>query len=262
VAVFDDEEEPGTEPAADAAPERSRMSFLEHLEELRKRILYSVYATVAGCALTFYFADKLYKLMLGYFQVQVQGKLLATELSEPFMFQLKIAFFAGLILAAPFIFYQVWQFVAPGLYAKEKKVVWPFVASATILFSGGVWFNHRLAFPAMAMFFSSFRNESLEIMPTIKTVWSFYVKMAIGLGLVFEMPVLVYFLARFGIVTWRWLLKMWKYAILVIFILAALITPSPDMVTQCVFAAPMLVLYGISIGVAWMFGKKKTAEEE
>ncbi len=237
------------------------MTFLEHLDELRKRILYSVYALIAGCCVTFYFADRMYRAMLGYFQHQVQGPLLATELSAAFMFELKIAFFSGLILAMPVVFYQLWQFVAPGLYAKEKKVVWPFVGTATLLFSVGVWFNHRIAFPSMATFFASFRNESLLIQPTIDTVWSFYTKMALGLGAVFEMPVLVFFLARFGIVHWKWLAKMWKYAILAIFIIAAFITPSPDMATQCIFAAPMIVLYGISILVAWMFGKKKPSDE-
>ena len=235
---------------------RARMSFLEHLDELRRRIIYSLYAVIAGCAVTFYFADRLNLYMQSYF-AGYAGKMLATQLTEGFMFELKVAAFAGLILASPFVFHQFWLFVAPGLYAREKKVVVPFVLSATVLFGTGVWFNHRIAFPSMAKFFASFTTDYLQVMPSISIVFSFYTKMALGLGLIFEMPMLVFFLARFGIVTAKFLMQKTKYAILIIFIIAAIVTPSPDFMTQLIFAAPMLVLYALSIGVAWVFGKKK-----
>jgi len=235
---------------------RARMTFLEHLDELRRRIVYSLYAVVAACAFTFYFIDRLNQYMLAYFASNT-GKLLATELAEAFMFELKVGAFAGLIIASPFVFSQFWLFVAPGLYAREKKVVIPFVLTATVFFGTGVWFNHQFAFPSMARFFASFTNEYLQVMPSISIVFSFYTKMAIGLGLVFEMPMLVFFLARFGIVTAKFLIQKTKYAILLIFIIAAVVTPSPDYMTQLIFAAPMIALYGISIGVAWVFGKKK-----
>jgi sec-independent protein translocase protein TatC len=243
--------------AAPAAGDRSRMSFLEHLDELRRRIIYSIYAIVASCAVTFWFVSDLNKYLLGYFSTLAGGKLLATQLTEAFMFEFKIGGFAGLILASPFVFSQLWLFVAPGLYTREKKVVIPFVLSASMLFGTGVWFNHRFAFPTMIKFFVTFSNDYLTQMYQISGIFGFYVKMALGLGLVFEMPMLVFFLARFGIITAGFLLKKTRYAILIIFILAAIITPSPDIMTQLMFALPMLLLYAVSIGVAWVFGKKK-----
>ena len=243
---------------ADEVSDRSRMSFLEHLDELRRRIIYSLYAVLGCFGITFWFMDRLNTYMLRYFTQQAGiPKLLATQLTEGFMFEFKVAMLAAAILAAPFVFMQLWLFVAPGLYAREKKVVIPFVLSATVLFSGGVWFAHVVAFPTMVKFFVGFMNEYLTIMPSLQLVFSFYVKMVLGLGLIFELPMLVFFLARFGIVTASFLLKHTKYAILIIFIIAAVVTPSPDPVNQCIFAAPMLVLYAISIGVAWMFGKKR-----
>ena len=238
--------------------DRSRMSFLEHLDELRRRIIYSLYA-IGGCfAITFWYMDRMNTYMLRYFTHTAGAqKLLATQLTEGFMFEFKIAMLAAAIVASPFVFMQLWLFVAPGLYAREKKVVIPFVLSATVLFGAGVWFAHIVAFPTMVKFFMTFMNDELVIMPTIGLVFSFYVKMVLGLGLIFELPVLVFFLARFGIVTASFLIKKTKYAILIIFIIAALITPSPDPVNQCIFAAPMLFLYALSIGVAWVFGKKR-----
>jgi sec-independent protein translocase protein TatC len=242
---------------------QSKMSFLEHLEELRRRIIYSLYAIGGSMAVTFWFADSMNTYMLRYFTQTAGGgkiKLIATQLTEGFMFEFKLVMLSAAILAAPFVFMQLWLFVAPGLYAKEKKVVVPFVASATGLFGTGVWFAHVIAFPTMVTFFAGFNNDFLAVMPQLELIFSFYVKMILGLGLVFEMPMLVFFLARFGIVTAPFLLKHTKYAILLIFILAAIITPTPDMATQFMFAAPMLGLYGISIGVAWLFGKKSARD--
>lgn len=238
--------------------DRSRMSFLEHLDELRRRILYSLYAIAAACGVTFWYMDRMNLYMLRYFTKTAGAqKLLATQLTEGFMFEFKIAMLAAVILAAPFVFAQLWFFVAPGLYAREKKVVVPFVASATVLFGAGVWFAHVVAFPSMVKFFVGFMNEYLVVMPSLQLVFSFYVKMVLGLGLIFELPMLVFFLARFGVVTAGFLIRKTKYAIVIIFIIAALVTPSPDPVNQLIFAAPMLVLYALSIGVAWLFGKKR-----
>jgi sec-independent protein translocase protein TatC len=244
--------------------DRSKMSFLEHLEELRKRIIHALYAILGCFALMFYFMGDMNTYMLRYFtQTAAAGqvKLLATELTEGFMFQFKLALLAATVLAAPFVLMQVWLFIAPGLYAKEKKVVIPFVLSGTVLFGTGVWFAHRIAFPSMVTFLVSFGNEYLVMMPSLGLVFGWYVKMVLALGLIFELPVLVFFLARFGIVTAGFLVKKTKYAILIIFVIAALITPSPDPVNQLVFAAPMFVLYLVSIGVAWIFGKKRKPAE-
>jgi sec-independent protein translocase protein TatC len=247
---FDTREQEGTD-------ERSRMSFLEHLDELRRRILYSLYALIACCTVTFYFWDTLYAHYVNYFHV-LGGSMIYTQPMAGFMFSLKLSALVALIVASPFIFSQLWLFVAPGLYAKEKKIVLPFVGCSTLLFIGGAWFAHRIAFPSMWRFFASYEIPGLTFMPNLDVAFSFYVKVILGLGLVFQMPVLVFFLARFGLLTAGFMLRKFKYAVLIIVVLAAVITPSGDPVNLTVFSAPMLVLYVFSIGVAWMFGKKKT----
>lgn len=236
--------------------DRSRMSFLEHLDELRKRILYSVYVLLAVCFVTFWYWQPMFEYLVTYFQ-QYGGEMIYSQPMSGFMFSLKISALAGLIVASPFLFMQAWLFVAPGLYAKEKKVVIPFVVCSSLLFAGGAVFAHKIAFPLMWKFFASYQLGGVRYMPTLDLTFSFYVKVVIGLGLVFQMPILVFFLARFGIVTARFLVAKFKYAVLIIFIIAAIVTPSADIVSQAVIAGPMLVLYGVSIVVAWMFGKKR-----
>jgi sec-independent protein translocase protein TatC len=245
--------------AASESDERGRMGFLDHLDELRRRILYSVYGIAAASAATFYYWDRMFVYLVKYFN-QYNATLIYTRPMGAFMFSLKVGFLAALIVASPWVFAQLWLFVAPGLYTREKRVVIPFVLFSTILFAAGALFGHFVAFPSMWQFFGSYADlggSGLKFFPTIDETFSFYVKMILGLGLVFEMPLLVFFLARFGIVSARFLVKHFKYAVLIIFILAAVITPSPDMITQVIFAAPMLLLYVISILVAWMFGGRK-----
>lgn len=242
--------------AEETGDERSRMSFLEHLDELRRRILYSLYALIACCSVTFWYWDRLYAYYVNYFHA-LGGSMIYSQPMAGFMFSLKLSALVALVVASPFIFSQLWLFVAPGLYAKEKKVVLPFVGSSTLLFVGGAWFAHRIAFPSMWRFFASYEIPGLSYMPSLDLAFSLYVKVILGLGLVFQMPVLVFFLARFGVVTAGFMIRKFKYALLIIFVLAAIITPSGDPVNLAVFAAPMLVLYMFSIGVAWMFGKKQ-----
>jgi sec-independent protein translocase protein TatC len=239
-----------------AESDRSRMTFLEHLDELRRRLLYSAYAIFASWIVTFYFWREMFEYMVRYFSA-FGGSLMYNQPMAGFTFSLKITLLAGVLLASPFVFSQVWLFVAPGLYAKEKRVVLPFVFFSSLLFGGGAWFAHKIAFPSMWTFFAGYEIAGLNFMPALDITFAFYVKMILGLGLVFQMPMLVFFLARFGVVTAGFLARKFKYALLTIFILAALITPSADPVNQLIFAAPMIVLYGISIGVAWIFGKKK-----
>lgn len=239
----------------------SRMSFLEHLDELRKRIIYALYAVGAACFVTFWFNGQMYDYLTAYFK-RYGGTLIYTQPMGGFMFSLKIAVLSGLIIAAPFVFSQVWLFIAPGLYAKERRVVVPFVFCSSVLFFAGAWFAHAIGYPTMWQFFASYQGESIQFFPDLSVTFSFYFKIILGMGLVFQMPVLVFFLARFGIVTARFMLKKFKYAVLLIFVLAAIITPSGDAVSLAVFAAPMLVLYLFSIGVAWLFGKKRPKAEE
>jgi sec-independent protein translocase protein TatC len=164
------------------------------------------------------------------------------------------------IIAMPVILLQAWLFVAPGLYSKEKRLAAPFVILATVGFVGGAAFTHYLLFPWMWVFFASFANDKLTFYPRVEPVFALYVKMILGMGLVFQMPAVVYSLARMGLVTARFLIKSIKYAILIIFIASAVITPSGDMLTQTLFAGPMIGLYIISIGIAWVFGKRRPKE--
>jgi sec-independent protein translocase protein TatC len=245
-----------------ASDERGRMGFLEHLDELRRRLLYSVYAIVASCAVTFFFWDRMFVYLAGYFR-EYHATLIYTRPMGAFLFSMKVGVLSGLLVASPFVFLQIWLFVAPGLYSKEKRVAIPFVFFSTLLFTGGAAFGHLMAFPAMWKFFASYDGMGgIQFFPTIDDTFSFYVKTILGLGLVFQMPLLVFVLARFGIVSGRFLLKHFKYAVLGIFVLAAVVTPSADMVTQLIFAAPMLVLYGVSILVAWIFGKRKAPDKD
>jgi sec-independent protein translocase protein TatC len=258
---------------AEAPDDRSRMTFLEHLDELRRRILYSLYVMLACSAVAFYFWEPLYKYYVAYFGA-FGGHLVYTQPMAGFMFSMKLSALAALLVAAPFIFSQAWLFVAPGLYAKEKRVVVPFVFFASIFFFAGAYFAHRIAFPSMWQFFAGYQmtqvpavsggmpapdGSGLTFLPDLDITFSFYVKTLLGMGLVFQMPMVVFFLARFGIVTAKFMLKQFKYAVLVIVILAAVITPSGDPVNLTIFSAPMLLLYILSIGVAWIFGKKRPA---
>jgi sec-independent protein translocase protein TatC len=249
----------------DAADVPGRMSFLDHLDELRRRILYSVYSVLAGCVISFIFIkqilDFITKPMLA---VLPSGKLLGTEALDPITLYFKAGLLVAIIIASPLIMLQVWYFIAPGLYAKEKRVALPFVFFASALFIGGAYFGHRVAFQLTWQFLSDF-SKGLgfqEWMPTAASAFSLYLKLVIGLGLVFQMPVVIFVLSRFGIVSARFLIKNFKYAVLIMFIVGAVASPGTDPVSQMVFVAPMLVLYVISIGVAWVFAKKKPVEAD
>jgi sec-independent protein translocase protein TatC len=183
-----------------------------------------------------------------------------TEPMEAFLLKMKMALIVGLMIAMPVILLQAWLFIAPGLYAKEKKLAFPFIVLATAGFVGGAAFSHYALFPWMWVFFAGFADDELSFLPKIGPVFSLYIKMLLAMGLVFQMPALVYPLARMGLVTARFLARHFKYALLIIFVAAAVITPSGDPMTQTLMAAPMMGLYCISILIAWIFGKKRAAE--
>jgi sec-independent protein translocase protein TatC len=249
------------EPYEEELDDRSRMTFLEHLDELRRRMLICVYVLVVTCGVAFVFWEPLYRYFLAYFG-EYGGSLIYTQPMAGFMFSMKLSALAGLIVASPVIFTQAWLFVAPGLYAREKKVVIPFVFCASVCFLTGAYFAHAVAFPAMWQFFASYEGEGLQFMPNLDVTFGLYVKAILALGLIFQMPVAVFFLARFGVVSAGFMIKHFKYAVLAIVVLAAVITPSGDVVTLSVFSAPMLGLYILSIGVAWLFGKKRLADDD
>jgi sec-independent protein translocase protein TatC len=232
------------------------MGFLEHLEELRKRIVYSVLAVVAGTAVCWGYRERIYAIMQKPIMDALHAhhlpeKLVYTNPTEPFNLYLKIAMLAGLFLTSPFVLYQVWMFISPGLYRKEKRYVTPFMLSTITLFVLGGYFGYRVAYPRAMNFFVDF-NGQFQPMITIGEYTSLFLSIVLGMGLIFELPILVFFLSFMGIMSPGFMWKNFRYAILVIFILAAIVTPTPDIVNMCVFAAPMLALYALSIGVAYI----------
>lgn len=244
--------------------ESGRMSFLEHLDELRKRLIASVIATVVGCVVAFVFLDRyIFPFILLPMQQMLPdgGKLISTEPTEWFMLWIKVGLLGGVLIAMPFILYQVWLFVAPGLYSHEKRFAIPFVFFSSLFFFAGALFSHYMAFPVTWGFFVRFNPSYVQFMPRIGPAFSLYVKMLLACGLVFQMPVLVFALARMGLVTGGFLLRNFKYATLVIVILGAVLSPGGDIASQMILAGPMMVLYILSIGIAFVFQKRRKVEE-
>ncbi len=240
-----------------------KMSFLEHLDELRKRIIRSVIALFAGFLVACFFIDRLFEFIMRplHDALPAGGTLVFTEPTEAFVLYIKIAAIAGLILASPAIMSQVWLFIAPGLYSHEKKMAIPFVVLSSIGFVGGAAFSHYIVFPMAWKFFASFTTDYMTFMPRIEPAFGLYMKLLLVFGLIFQMPTVVLFLARMGVITARFMIKNFKYAVLIIFILAAVLTPTADAFVQTAMAGPMIGLYILSIGLAWLFGKKKVVEE-
>jgi sec-independent protein translocase protein TatC len=249
---YDGDDEPG-----------GKMSFLEHLDELRKRLVICAVSLLAGFLVGLVFVDRVFDFVMRPLQrVLPEGSMLVyTEPAEAFLLYMKIAALMGLFMALPVVLLQLWLFVAPGLYANEKKFAIPFVLLSTVFFSAGAAFSHYAVFPWAWKFFAGFGNDYMQFLPKIGPVFSLYVRMMLAMGAVFQMPTLVMFLARVGLVTPRFLIRHTKYAILIIFIVAAVLTPSPDVVSQLLMAGPMILLYGLSIVVAWIFKKRGQAGE-
>ncbi|HEY8549777.1 MAG TPA: twin-arginine translocase subunit TatC [Vicinamibacterales bacterium] len=239
----------------------AKMSFLEHLDELRQRIIISLGSLIVGFIIAVLFVERLLTFVYEPLrQFQHDGQFIYTEPMEGFMLRMKLAALVGLLLAMPVILFQAWRFVAPGLYANEKKFVVPFVFLSTLCFTAGAAFAHYVAFPWAMQFFASFEREDMRFLPRIAPVFAMYVKTVLAMGVVFELPTLVFFLAKVGVVTPRWLIRNFKYAALGIFVVAAILTPGTDPVSQFMMAGPMLVLYGLSIGIAWLVWKKRPTD--
>jgi sec-independent protein translocase protein TatC len=245
----------------DEAPGEGRMTFLEHLDELRKRITHAVGGLLVGFIVAFAFINQVEAFVYARLTTDIPGgKLIFTEPGEAFFLMIKMAALVGVLIASPYIMLQVWLFIAPGLYAKEKKLAIPFVMSSSALFIAGAAFSHYVVFPAAWTFFASFSNEFMEFTPRIDPVFGMYVKLILALGFTFQLPVLMFVLARLGIVTAGWLARNFKYAVLLIFIAAAVITPDGNPVTQLLVGGPMVVLYLFGIGAVWLFGKSKKSD--
>ncbi|HKR62798.1 MAG TPA: twin-arginine translocase subunit TatC [Thermoanaerobaculia bacterium] len=233
------------------------MSFLDHLEELRRRIIVCFIAVVVAFFLCWSFAERIF----GYLQAPLTkflppgDKLAYTRLTAPFFLYMKVAFFSGLFVAAPVILFQLWLFIAPGLYKKERRLAAPFIIFGTLFFIIGGYFGYRYLLPATCSFFVE-TGKQFKQMVTVDEYFSFASTIILATGLVFETPIIIFFLARLGIVTPAFLLQKFKYAIVLSFVVAAIITPTPDAVTQSALAVPMILLYLIGVAVAYLFGKK------
>jgi sec-independent protein translocase protein TatC len=237
------------------------MSFLEHLEELRRRIIWSVLYVAIGFGVCWTYSKQIFLWMQRPIATALANNHLDTQLvylnpTEPFNMYMKIGLMAGVFLASPFILYQVWAFISPGLYRNERRYVLPFMFSTVGLFLAGGYFGYRIVYPA-ALNFLVQTGEGLKPVITIGEYTDLFMTIILGLGVVFEMPILVFFLALMGMITPGWMWRNLRYSILVIFIIAAILTPTTDIMNMCVFAAPMVVLYILSIGVAWLVHPKR-----
>jgi sec-independent protein translocase protein TatC len=258
--------EAATEPAAEPASRLNRgaaeepqelptMGLLQHLEELRRRIIYSLLAIAGGFGICFWYADRIFALMQRPIADALRRHNLDPQLvylspTEPFNVYLKVGLIAGLFLASPVVLYQVWMFISPGLYRHEKRYVLPFMGSSIGLFLAGGWFGYVLAYPRALDFLIGY-GKQFQAMITVGHYTDLFLTVMIGLGVVFELPILVFFLALMGVVTAGFLWRNIRYALLAIVVISAILTPTSDIMNLLLFAAPMMALYVISIGVAW-----------
>jgi sec-independent protein translocase protein TatC len=238
--------------------EQEKIPFTAHLEELRKRLITCFIAVGIGFVISYGFKEKLFHILTRpLISVMPTGdKIIFTGLPEAFFTYLKVAFLSGIMLVAPVILYQFWMFVAPGLYNKEKRLLVPIVFLSSFFFLGGSLFGYFLVFPWGFKFFLGFASETIKPLPSMREYLSFSAKLLLAFGLVFELPLVITFLARLGLVSVEFLKKNRKYALLLFFVGAAILTP-PDVVTQIMMAFPLMALYEVSIIGARIFGKKK-----
>lgn len=241
--------------------EMPAMSFLEHLEELRRRIIYSLIAVAVGFFACWAYAERIYEIMQKPIITALHAngmseKLVYLNPTEPFNLYLKVAFMAGLFVTSPFVLYQVWMFISPGLYRHEKRYVMPFMFSTVGLFLAGGVFGYKIVYPQALNFLISY-GKQFQPMITIGEYTDLFLTIIIGMGAIFELPILVFFLSLMGIVSAGWMWRNFRYSILVIFIIAAIVTPTTDILNMCIFAAPMIALYALSIAIAYLVHPKQ-----
>jgi sec-independent protein translocase protein TatC len=238
--------------------DNDKLPFTEHLEELRERLIKCFIALGLSALVGYFFSKKIFQILTRpLIKIMPPGEtLIFTNLPEAFFTYLKVSLLAGVFLALPVILYQIWSFISPGLYRKEKRYIFPFVILSTIFFIGGALFGYFIVFPIGFKFFLGFSTEFIRPLPSIREYLSFSSKLLLALGIVFELPILAVFLAKIGIIDAHFLSSKRKYGILFIFILGALLTP-PDIVTQVMMALPLMLLYEISIWMIKIFARKK-----
>jgi sec-independent protein translocase protein TatC len=245
-APADDPEKERDEEHDDGRETLPAMGFLDHLEELRQRLIYSAIAVTVGFFACWGYRERIYSIMQkpiieALHKNGLPEKLVYLNPTEPFNLYLKIAALAGLFLTSPFVLYQVWMFISPGLYRNEKRYVVPFMVSTITLFSLGGYFGYKIAYPRALDFLVDFSHQFAPMI-TIGEYTQLFLSIVLGMGLIFELPILVFFLSLMGIIGPSFMWKNFRYAILVIFIVAAIVTPTPDVVNMCIFAAPMVAL--------------------
>ncbi len=226
------------------------MSLMEHLDELRKRIVRSAAFLAVGFFVSWFMRDRFVNIIQAPLE-HIGKTLVFTHPMDPLNLQLQVSLVGGAILASPFILFQVWLFIAPGLYQKERRFVVPFMAATVGLFLAGAAFGYFWVLPGALKILIVDFGKNFTSMVTIEEYSSFFLSIILGLGISFEMPILIFFLAMFGIVSPKFLWKNIRYAVLAVFLVAAVICPSPDPWTMCIYAVPMLALYMVGIAVAW-----------
>jgi sec-independent protein translocase protein TatC len=241
--------------------DEKKLPLTAHLQELRKRLILSFVAIGIGFGACYALSRPLFDILAApLMQVMpVGGSLIFTSVAEAFFTYMKVGFIGGLILASPFVLYQIWAFVAPGLYRHEKKYVIPFILLGSFFFALGICFAYYVALPAGYRFLLSYATDFIKPLPSIKEYLSFSIKFLLAFGLVFEFPVVLLILARIGIIDAKAMAKRRRYAILLIFVFAAVVTP-PDLISQVLMALPLIALYELSILLAKLFGKKPQTE--
>ncbi len=243
---------------------QDKMPFTEHLEELRKRLIISAIAIFVGFLICFAFKEKIFQfLMTPWIDALPEGhenQLIYTAPHEAFFTYIKVSLIAGLGIACPVVFYQMWRFIAPGLYENERKYIFPAVFFSSFFFLAGALFGYFFVFPVGFRFFASFASEMITPMVSTKEFLSFSTRLLLGFGVAFELPVVAFFMGKLGLVTSRFLKKQRKFAILGLFFISAILTP-PDVISQVMLAGPLLLLYEMSVWIVHFFGKKPVAEE-
>lgn len=251
-------------PDADEADEPGlggRMSFLDHLDELRRRLIWSLVAVGLGFTVTIFFVNDIFAFIMRPMQQLLPAgqRMIYTDPGEAFGLEIKVALIAGLIIASPMVFAQMWLFVAPGLYSHEKKWALPFIAMSSFFFVAGAAFSHYVVFPIVWTFFVNFTNDFMTFMPRIEPAFSMYLRLVLALGITFQLPTLVLFLARMGMITPGFMIRKFKFAVLLIVIAAAVLSPDGGGIGMLAMGGPVVVLYVLSIGLAWAFGTKRAS---
>ncbi|OFV89424.1 MAG: twin arginine-targeting protein translocase TatC [Acidobacteria bacterium RBG_16_70_10] len=244
-----------------ARPHPDKMTFLEHLDELRQRLVRVALYLAGGFAVCWGFHEQIFHFLTQPLRrAGFTDQFIYTSPAEAFLLYMKMAFFVGIFVASPFVLWEIWAFISPGLYRNEKAWAVPFIGMGSLFFASGALFGHYVLFPMTFRFLWGFGGPDMRFLPRIGEYWSFYSWFLLGLGAVFQIPVVIFVLARIGLVSAGLLLRAWKWAVLGAFVISAVITPSADVVTQTTLAGPMIGLYLLGVAVAWLFGRERRRE--